>query len=79
MFEKVCGFDPDRFRSFDARFTSPVFPGETIQTEIWVDGPVVSVRARAVERDKLVIDNGRAVVALAEAAAVEQPRAAQAG
>jgi acyl dehydratase len=59
MFEHVCGFDPARFGSFDARFTAPVIPGETIQTEIWVDGPVVSLRARSVE--PAVIEQMRAV------------------
>lgn len=79
MFEQVCDFDPARFQAFDARFTAPVFPGETIQTEIWVDGPVVSLRARSVERDKLVIDNGRALVAPGHDLAIEQPLAARAG
>jgi Acyl dehydratase len=38
-----------------ARFSAPVFPGETIRTEIWKDG---SFRARVVERDLVVINNG---------------------
>lgn len=79
MFEHVCGFDAERFGSFDARFTAPVFPGETIRTEIWVDDAVVSLRAKSVERDKLVIDNGQAIVAQARDAAIEQPLAAKAG
>ena len=44
----------------DVRFSSPVYPGETIRTEVWVDGNVVSFRARAVERDVVVLNNGRA-------------------
>jgi acyl dehydratase len=41
------------------RFSSPVFPGDTVRTEIWHERPgVVAVRARAVERDVRVIDNG---------------------
>jgi acyl dehydratase len=62
VLEHACGFDPARLASFDIRFTSPVYPGETIRTELWVDGSVVAVRARAVERDKIVMDNGRAVI-----------------
>ena len=42
------------------RFSAPVFPGETIRTEIWRDGGVVSFRARVVERDVVAINNGRA-------------------
>ncbi len=43
---------------FDVRFSSPVFPGETIATEIWaVDGGAL-FRCRARERDVVAIDNG---------------------
>jgi len=44
------------------RFSAPVFPGETIRTEIWRDGDVVSFRARALERDVVAINNGRAAI-----------------
>lgn len=55
----VCNGDPGRFVSMDARFSSPVYPGEMIRTELWIDGAVVSFRARAVERDLVVLNNGR--------------------
>lgn len=42
-------------RRLQLRFSAPVFPGETVATEMWVDG---SFRARVVERDVVVIDNG---------------------
>jgi acyl dehydratase len=44
------------------RFSAPVFPGETIRTEMWRDGTVVSFRARVAERDVIAINNGRAEV-----------------
>jgi acyl dehydratase len=59
----VLDSNPDRFREFDVRFTSPVFPGETIRTEMWEEGDVISLRSTAVERDKVVLDNGVARVA----------------
>jgi len=40
------------------RFSSPVYPGETIRTDIWQDGDQISFRARAVERDVIVLNNG---------------------
>jgi acyl dehydratase len=50
---------PDRLRPIDVRFSSPVYPGETIVTEIWKQGPgQAAFRARVKERDKLVITNG---------------------
>ncbi|MFV8817904.1 MaoC/PaaZ C-terminal domain-containing protein [Haliea sp. E17] len=55
----VCAYDPARIRSFDVRFTSPVYPGETIHTDIWVDGDTVSFRCRVEERDIVLINNGR--------------------
>lgn len=60
--QTVCGDDSDRLKSFRLRFSSPVYPGETIATEYWVDGSVVSFRARAVERDVVVLSNGRAEI-----------------
>jgi acyl dehydratase len=55
----VCKYDPDRITGFDARFSAPVFPGETIVTDMWIDGPVVSFRSKVKERDIVVINNGK--------------------
>lgn len=48
-----------RLGAMRVRFTAPVFPGETLRTEIWVDGSVVSLRTRAIDRDVVVLDRGR--------------------
>ncbi|GAC1341281.1 MAG: MaoC/PaaZ C-terminal domain-containing protein [Beijerinckiaceae bacterium] len=58
LLKTVAAYDPARFKSMRLRFTAPVFPGETIRTEMWVDGPQVSFRARVRERDVVVLDNG---------------------
>lgn len=50
---------PARIASISCRFTRPVFPGETLRTEMWIDGEVVSYRVRVVERDVIAIDHGR--------------------
>ena len=62
ILKTLCGYDPARFKSIAGRFSSPVFPGETIRTEMWRDGPIVSFRARLVERDVVVLNNGRAEI-----------------
>ena len=54
--------DPGRLKSLKLRFSLPVYPGETIRTEIWVDGSSVSFRARVVERDVIVLNNGLAMI-----------------
>lgn len=57
-----CGGDPARLKRLDVRFSAPVFPGETIRTEIWGGGPAVSFRCRVVERDVVVLSNGLAEI-----------------
>jgi len=59
----LCGGDPARLKQFDLRFSSPVFPGETLRTQMWKDGDTVSFRTTAVERDTLVLNNGFAKIA----------------
>lgn len=61
--QAVCDDQADRLKSFRLRFSSPVYPGETIATDYWLDGPVVSFRSRALERDIVVLNNGRAELA----------------
>lgn len=52
----MCDYDAEKFGEMEARFTAHVFPGETLRTEIWEEG---AFRTRALERDKIVIGNGR--------------------
>jgi acyl dehydratase len=58
-----CDYDPARLKSFGLRFSSPVYPGETLRVEMWVRGPRVHFRVRVVERDVVVLNNGLAEVA----------------
>ena len=44
--------------STSVRFTAPVFPGETIRTEMWNMDEGLSFRSRAVERDAVVLGSG---------------------
>jgi acyl dehydratase len=62
ILREMCGYDPARFKSIAVRFSSPVYPGETIRTEMWRDGAIVSFRARVVERDVVALNNGRAEI-----------------
>ena len=62
ILKSCCGYDPARIRSMALRFSAPVYPGETIRTEMWRDGNIVSFRARVAERDAVVLNNGRAEI-----------------
>jgi len=62
VLKTFCGYDPHRLVSFAVRFSAPVFPGETLRTEMWRNGAVVSFRSRVVERDVIAVTNGRAEV-----------------
>jgi acyl dehydratase len=63
IIKACCGNDPARLKSLQVRFSAPVLPGETIRTEIWQQGGEVSFRARVVERDVVVLNNGLARIA----------------
>jgi acyl dehydratase len=62
LLRNICDYDPARLTGISGRFSAPVFPGETLRTEIWRDGEVVSFRTCVVERDLVAINNGRAMV-----------------
>jgi acyl dehydratase len=51
--------DSSRFGAMRVRFTAPALPGDTLRTELWVDGGVVSLRTTAIERGAVVLNNGR--------------------
>ena len=56
--ESVCEGDTKKLKKFDCRFSSPVYPGETIVTEMWKNDSKVYYQSKVKERDKIVIKNG---------------------
>jgi acyl dehydratase len=58
-----CDGDASRLKSMQVRFSAPVYPGETIRTEMWtgVRGKIY-FRCRSVERDVLVLKEGFAQI-----------------
>ena len=55
----LCDYDPSRIATFDVRFTSPVLPGDRIETDLWLDGDIISFRCRVPERNIVAVNNGR--------------------
>ena len=58
LLKTCCDYDPLRFKQLRLRFSAPVYPGDTIRTEIWRNGNEVLFRCKSLEQDKVVINNG---------------------
>lgn len=58
VLRKAFAYDTTRLASLDLRFSSPVYPGETLVVEGWKSNDGVSFQAKVKERDKPVISNG---------------------
>ncbi len=62
ILESCASSDPARIRNHAARFSAPVYPGETISVDVWRDGPIVSFEARVAARGVRVVRHGRSVL-----------------
>jgi len=59
VLQTYAEYDAARFKSHAARFSAPVFPGETITVDLWKDANVISFEARVKSRNVTVIKNGK--------------------
>lgn len=57
----ASGGDAHGLRQLNCRFSAPVFPGETLRTEMWVEPAGTLFRCTVLEREKIVLDRGLAV------------------
>lgn len=63
VLRRFAGGDAARMRRFTARFTGPLFPGETLRLSCWTTEPGrIRFTARAAERDAPVLDGGLAAI-----------------
>jgi len=59
LISMLCDYDGDRLLAMDARFTSPVYPGDHLKVEVWRTGPgKAAFRATSLPRRVVVLDNG---------------------
>jgi acyl dehydratase len=58
LLHALCGGDPARFRSMEARFSSPVWPGDTLTVSIWETGDGEAIFQTRRDGDTVVIDGG---------------------
>jgi acyl dehydratase len=59
ILQTICDYDHTLIEGFDARFSLPVLPGDTITTDMWQDGNIVSFQCSVKERDCIVLRNGK--------------------
>jgi acyl dehydratase len=62
VLQTYADYDPTAFKEHVVRFSSPVFPGETVTMAMWKDGQVISFEAKVKARDATVIRNGKTVL-----------------
>ena len=62
----TCDNDATRLRQIATRMTAPVFPGDRVVTEIWVEGDDVAFRTSVPEREAVVLDCGLARIGEAQ-------------
>ena len=64
VLQTICDYDYTLIREFDARFSAPVLPGDTITTDMWQEGNVVSFVCSVKERGVVVLRNGKCTLAV---------------
>ncbi|NVN86724.1 MAG: MaoC family dehydratase N-terminal domain-containing protein [Rhodopseudomonas sp.] len=62
VLQTYTDYDPTAFRQHAVRFSSPVYPGETVTMEMWKDGGLISFEAKVKARDVTVIKSGRTML-----------------
>ena len=62
ILQTYADYDPAAFRQHAVRFSSPVYPGETVTMDLWKDGNVISFEAKVKSRNVTVIKSGRTVL-----------------
>ena len=59
VLEHYCDFEPKMIARHSARFSAPVYPGDTLDIDLWLDGNTVSFEAQVLSRGVKVIKHGK--------------------
>jgi acyl dehydratase len=58
ILQTCCSWEGHRLKRLVLRFSAPVYPGETIRTEMWISGTTIAFRSLVLERGVEVLANG---------------------
>jgi acyl dehydratase len=58
LLHTLCGSDPAKFKGMDARFSRPVYPGDTLTVKMWNDGDGRAIFQTVQQDGTVVIDGG---------------------
>jgi acyl dehydratase len=59
LLHELCGSDVAKFGSMDARFSKPVYPGDTLTVRMWDEGGGATIFQTVNQEGTVVIDGGR--------------------
>lgn len=62
IIKTCCDLDPNRLGSIGLRFSSPVYPGETLLTDIWETELGIQFQTRVAEREIVALTHGLATI-----------------
>jgi acyl dehydratase len=63
ILKTICDYDYTLITGFDVRFSSPVYPGDILTTDMWQDRNIVSFRCSVKARNTVVLNNGKCTLA----------------
>jgi acyl dehydratase len=63
ILKTICDYDYTLITGFDVRFSSPVYPGDVLTTDMWQDRNIVSFRCSVRARNTVVLNNGKCTLA----------------